>query len=351
MRSRRNLPIFVGYALVALLVLGFLARQMGGEFFLRPVYHLRAVFATGSQLVAGDDVTVAGLRVGRIDSLLPTDGGAEVRMTLHAEFGAMTDQARAVVKSKNLLGETYVELTRGSGAAQLPDGARIGLEHTLTPVELSKVLQALDPTVRDHLVLLINSLGQATAGRGRDLNTQAGDLKQLANDLNLITRTIARNQDHMDRLLVSLGKIMETLAAYHAEFRALLADWDRLMQTLASRESDLQGAIREDAHVMAILDQALGGQTAVGLQGALAEAPTMLDRTDGYLNKGSNLFGQLNGEVPNIDAVFDRLASAFSATDSQGNHMWRVYCVGGPSLPNPPAVTPQTPCFQPAVGG
>lgn len=346
MRGRRNLPIFGAYALVSLLVLGFLSTQMGGEFFLRPVYHLRAIFATGSQLVAGDDVTIAGLRVGRIDSLTPIGKGTEVAMTLHAEYGAMTDEARAVVKSKNLLGETYVELTRGAGAARLPDGGRIGLERTLTPVELSQLLQALDPTVRDHLVLLINSLGEATAGRGRDLNTQAGDLKRLAADLDVITRTIAANQDHMDRLLVSLGKIMETLAAYHSEFRALLADWDRLMQTLASRETDLQGAIREDAHVMAILDQALGGQTAVGLQGALAEAPATIDHTDAYLGKGDSLFGQLNGEVPNIDAVFDRLASAFSATDSHGNHMWRVYCVGGPSAPNPPAVVPGTPCFQ-----
>lgn len=346
MRTRKSLPIFAGYTLSSLLVLGFLARQMGGEFFLQPIYHVKAVFATGSQLVVGDDVTIAGLRIGRVDGLSPTDKGTLADLSLHPQFGSMRTDAHAVIKAKNLLGETYVELSRGGEPQKLPDGGVIPIDRTLTPVELSQVLQALDPSVRDHLVLLINSLGAGLAGRGGDLNVQAGDLEQLAADLQVISRTLVSNQDHFDRLLMSLGKIMDTLAAYHSQFRALIADWDRLMQALASHERDLQGAITEDAHVMAIFDQALAGSNAGALHGALAEAPRTIDNTDAYLGKGSTIFGQLNTEVPDIDAVFNRLASAFSATDPSGNHMWRVYCVGGPSAPNPPALTPQTPCFQ-----
>ena len=345
MRGRRNLPIFAGYAVAALFVLGLLGRQMGGEFFLQPVYHLKAIFATGSQLVVGDDVTVAGLRIGRVDGLAPTDRGTEALLTLHPQYGVMRDDARAVIKSKNLLGETYVELARGSSSATLADGMTIPLDHTLTPVELSQVLQALDPTVRDHLVILINSLGAALAGRGQDLNTQAGALRQLATDLQAISRSLVDNQEHFDRLLQSLGKIMDTLAAYHSEFRALIADWDRLMRALISHEKDLMGAISEDARVMAIFDEALGSNPQ-GLHDALAEAPQTIDNTNAYLGKGRTIFGDLKTQIPDIDAVFNRLASAFSATDPSGNRMWRVYCVGGPSAPNPPAVTAQTPCFQ-----
>jgi phospholipid/cholesterol/gamma-HCH transport system substrate-binding protein len=345
MRSKRNLPIFLGYTLAALLLFGFLARQMGGEFFLQPVYHVRAIFATGSQLVAGDDVTIAGLRVGRVDSLAPGAGGTVASLAIHPNFGPIFDSARAVIKAKNLLGETYVELSRGSPASRLPDGGTIPLQHTLTPVELSQVLQTLDPSTRDHLVMLINSLGQSLAGRGPDLNLQAEDLKMLASDLDVISKTLVDNQAHFSELLSSLGKIMDTLAAYHSEFRQLIADWDRLMRALAANEADLEGAITEDAHVMAIFDQALAGN-AQGLNGALAEGPRTVDNLSGYLGKGSVIFGQLGTEVPDIDQVFNELASAFSATDPNGDHMWRVYCVGGPSAPNPPAVTPQTPCFQ-----
>jgi len=345
MRGKKNLPIFAGYTVIALLLLGFLARQMGGEFFLQPVYRVNAVFASGSQLVVGDDVTIAGLRIGRVDGLRPTAKGTEAQLALHPQYGFLSDQSRAVIKAKNLLGETYVELARGASPKHLKEGGTIPLDRTLTPVELAQVLQALDPSVRDHLVILINSLGDALAGNGKLLNTQAQDLKQLANDLQIISRTLVTNQQHFDQLLQSLGKIMQTLAAYHAEFRALIADWDRLMQALVAHEGDLNGAIREDARVMAIFDQALAGN-ADGLHGALAEGPQTIDNTQAYLGKGTTIFTTLKGEVPDIDTVFDRLASAFSATDPNGQNMWRVYCVGGPSAPNPPAVTPQTPCFQ-----
>jgi virulence factor Mce-like protein len=344
-RSRRNLPVFAGYALASLLMLAFLARQMGGEFFLQPVYHVKAVFATGSQLVVGDDVTIAGLRVGRVDSLEPGAGGTVAALAIHPQFGPIFDDARAVIKAKNLLGETYVELSRGAPAPKLADGGTIPLQDTLTPVELSQVLQTLDPSTRDHLVILINSLGESLAGRGQDLNLQAEDLKMLADDLVVISQTLVDNQQHFSQLLSSLGKIMDTLAAYHSEFRALIADWDRLMKALAANEANLEGTISQDAQVMATIDQALAGN-AQGLHGALAEAPQTVDNLNGYIGKGQVIFGQLGTEVPDIDEVFNELASAFSATDPNGDHMWRVYCVGGPSTPNPPAVTPQTPCFQ-----
>jgi len=334
MRGKRNFPIFMGYALASLLVLGFLVRQMGGEFFLASVYRVGAVFTSGTQLVPGDDVTISGFRVGKVETLQPSSNGTLAMMVIHSQYGPVTDDARAVIKSKNLLGETYIELTRGSGAA-MPDGGRIGIDHTLTPVELSQLLDALQPTVRDRLVLMINSLGDATAGRGPDLNTQAGDLRAVAADIATISRTVANSAEKFDRLLISLGKILETLAAYHAEFRSLVADWDRLMVALASHEADLKGTFVEDARVMAIFDEALAGGSAPGLHDALAAAPAALNNTNRFLDRGTQVYGDLQPVVPDIDTVFQRLASAFSATDSQGNHQWRVYCSGG--------------CFQPGV--
>jgi ABC-type transporter Mla subunit MlaD len=70
MRSRSNLPVFLAYALVSLLVVGYLAAQMGGEFVLGG-YRVTAAFHTGAELVAGYDVTMAGLRVGKVESLSP----------------------------------------------------------------------------------------------------------------------------------------------------------------------------------------------------------------------------------------------------------------------------------------
>lgn len=336
MRSRANLPIFLAFAAVSLLVAGFLAAQMGGEF-LFGGYHVNAVFKTGADLVPGDDVTMSGIRVGKVESITPSAASAQVNMLIHGDFAPVSSDARAVIRQKNLLGETYVELNRGSASQRLADGGTIDLDHTLTPVEVDEVLRALDPQVRDQLSIVINSLGQATAGRGADMNAAGGDLSTLAVDLQTVAHTLASNQDHLDALIADLRKVMETLAAWHADFRAMIADWDHVMATLASREQNLKGTIVEQDRVMAILDQALSGGAAQQLHGALAEAPSAIDRTDHYLVGASKVFKVVQDDTPGIARLFDQLASVMSGIGTAKEdgpqkgtqqHMWRVYCAG-----------------------
>src|SRR5947209_17877824 len=123
---------------------------MGGEFVLGG-YRVNAIFKTGADLVPGDDVTMAGRRVGKFESLSPMSGSGQVTMLLHRDFAPLFKDARAVIRQKNLLGETYVEVNRGDQAqGSIADGGTIDESHTLTPVEIDQVLSALDPQARDQ---------------------------------------------------------------------------------------------------------------------------------------------------------------------------------------------------------
>ena len=331
MRSKKNLPVFLAYAATSLLVLAYLGAQMGGEFFFDRGYHVGAVFATGSQLVTGDDVDINGLRVGKVDSVTPVGGGALVNMVVHSQFAPLFGDAKAVIKSKNLLGETYVELNRGtSAAAPLPDGGRISKDNTLTPVEIDEVLDTLDQGTRDRLVLAINSLGGALNGRGADLNQQGADLKVLAVSLETIGKSLASSQEQLDTLISSFTKVLQTLAAWHTQFRQLVADWDQLMRTLESRESDFQGFFVQQDRVLGIVDQALAGNGATGLHQAISEAPSSLTNLNHYLDQGAVVFPGIAKESPDVASLFFELASVMSGVDpSTGQHMWRVNFVGG----------------------
>jgi virulence factor Mce-like protein len=301
---------------------------------------VHAIFATGAQLVADDDVTINGLRVGKVESIVPQGSGTDATLLLHGEYAPLFNDARATIKSKNLLGERYVEIYKGQSTPTIPNGGRISLDHTLTPVEVDQVLNALDPTVRDRLAITINSLGEAVAGQGPDLNQQAGDLHVMAASLRTLASTLAQNANHLDSLIVELDKVMQTLAAYHAQFRQMITDWDRLMALLASREQALQGTINGQDQVMSIFDQAFSGSSAQSLHNALAEAPATIDSADHYLDNGNTLFSQLDKHDTAIGDLFFELASVMSGQDNpqHGNrNMWRVYCVAG--------------CIQPATSG
>src|SRR6202171_5329942 len=207
MRSRANLPVFLAFVVIGLLAAGLLATQMGGEFVFGG-YRVAAVFRTATDLVPGDDVTMAGLRVGRVEALSPGSGSVQVSMLLHGNFAPLYRDARAVIRQKNLLGETYVEISRGTASSgTIADGGTIDEAHTLTPVEVDQVLTSLDPTVRDQLAIVINTLGQSTAGRGADMNASAGDLSSLAVDLQALAPTLASNSDHLAPLLARPGRL------------------------------------------------------------------------------------------------------------------------------------------------
>jgi phospholipid/cholesterol/gamma-HCH transport system substrate-binding protein len=289
---------------------------------------------------------MSGLRVGKVEAMTPVDGGTRVSVLLQRDFTPIFRDARAIIRQKNLLGEAYVEVNRGTASqGAIADGGVIQQDHTLAPVEVDEVLNALDPQVRDQLNLVINSLGQATAGRGQDMNASSADLSAVALDLQALAHTLATNSDHLDALIADLRKVMETLAAWHADFRAMLADWDHVMATLASREQNLTGTIVEQDKVMAILDQALGGGAAQQLHAAIAQGPAAIDNTNHYLNGAATVFGVVQNDTPGIKQLFEELASVMSGIGHPNEpgsnpndwvHMWRVYCAGQCFQPGTP---------------
>src|SRR5260370_15447774 len=114
---------------------------MGGNLAFQSSYRVAADFSSASNLVAGDDVPVSGVTVGRVASVQPIQGGARIQLQMMPRYAPVYQDARAMVKIKNVLDESYVELFRGtSTSGPLPEGGTIPQSRTLTPVELAQVL-------------------------------------------------------------------------------------------------------------------------------------------------------------------------------------------------------------------
>lgn len=325
MRSRWNLPIFVAYAAGCVVVAAFLFVQMSGSGLFQPTYRFQAALKSASDLVNGDDVTLSGIRVGHIAALTPGQQGTVAQIDIEQQYAPLYRDARAVVKSKNLLGERYLEINRGDAATgDMPQGGTIPMSHTLTPVEVSQVLDALTPDVRDQLTITINSLGQATAGQGANLNASAGDLRLLAQGLQRIADAAAANDADLSSLISSLRKVLDTLAAWHSQFRQLITNWDALMKTLASREAQFKGTLVEQDRVLAIFNQAFSGGADVSLHNAVAAAPGTLDNAEGFTGQGDVVFPAIANETVDITRLFYELASVMSYNDPKTGHHWRV---------------------------
>ena len=98
-------------------ILMFLWLAFGGPIPLKPKgYRFQVSFAEATQLAKEADVRISGVPVGRVKTIEPDKrtGRSTVVVELESRYVPLPSDARAILRQKTLLGETYVELTPGS---------------------------------------------------------------------------------------------------------------------------------------------------------------------------------------------------------------------------------------------
>src|SRR3954452_9242446 len=155
--------IAAGFTLSCFGLILFLWTAFGGTIPLKPEsYQITAYFPEATQLAVESDVRIGGVSVGKVKQIelgppserVNGQDTTEAVLEIKPEFAPISTDARAILRQKTLLGETYVELTSGnkpssqgapvslgsaagtsdSGAAQdvksIPEGGTLGIGQT-----------------------------------------------------------------------------------------------------------------------------------------------------------------------------------------------------------------------------
>src|SRR5436309_9993964 len=99
----------------------FLWLAFGGPVPLKPKgYRFHTSFAEVGQLADQSDVRISGVPVGKVEQIEADKhtGRADVTIQLDAAYAPLPSDAKAILRQKTLLGETYVELTPGTRSAR-----------------------------------------------------------------------------------------------------------------------------------------------------------------------------------------------------------------------------------------
>lgn len=215
---------------------------------------ITAEFSTATAIYPGDDVRVAGIKVGTIESMTPE--GAFVRLTLVVDRDvAIPADAHAVIVAQNLVSARYVQLTPAyeSSGPTMPDGARIPNERTATPVEWDEVKTQLtrlaaelgpaDGVSGTAAARFIDSAADAMAGNG-------DKLRRTLTQLSGVGRMLADGGDNIVEIIDNLQIFIATLrdsTVQIVQFQDRLAT---LTSVLDGSRSDLDGALTNVAEVL-----------------------------------------------------------------------------------------------------
>jgi phospholipid/cholesterol/gamma-HCH transport system substrate-binding protein len=237
--------VMVAFALSCFGLLLFLWLAFGGSTPLKPnAYQFQIPFKEATQLANEADVRISGVPVGKVKTVkLNRNGFNLATVELDARYAPLPSDARAILRQKTLLGETYVELTPGTPAAPgLEEGGRLAPAQVSPTVELDEIFRAFDEKTRRGFQTWQQALAAAVAGRGQDLSDAFGNLGPFAQDTNDLLKVLVSQEGAVQRLVRNTGVVFGALSERRGQLSGLIANANTVFQTTADKNRRLQEA-------------------------------------------------------------------------------------------------------------
>lgn len=202
-------------------------------------YKLTAAFTDATGLVTGDDVRLAGVRIGKVGSLKVDAGKAKAEFNLDNRY-KVPKGSRFELHWKNLLGQRFVEVVPPTDATEssptMAAGSNVGADHTQAAADLSALLNNTYPLLSrldtDRMNNVMATFAAAMQGREQELNRAIGDSSALVSMLR-------SRADVMGKTIGDFATLLDGIASHDDEVRQLLDSLADTSQTLAAKSDEI----------------------------------------------------------------------------------------------------------------
>jgi len=191
-------------------------------------YH--AAFSEAGGLKVGDEVQIAGVRVGKVTSIELDGGHVAVAFTVEpgARFGRDTG---AAVKTKTLLGKKYLALTP-AGPGQLDADHPIPLVRTVASYDVIDAFSDLTTTTEQ---IDVPQLSKSLDVLATEFADSPPAVKASLDGLTRLSRTISSRDAQLRQLVAHARAVSGTLANHNDQVATLITDGDLLLAELQRR--------------------------------------------------------------------------------------------------------------------
>ncbi|MDO8209406.1 MlaD family protein [Conexibacter sp. CPCC 206217] len=239
--------VMAGFALSCFGLLLYLWISFGGSVPLKPKgYQFHAYFPEAAQLAQQADVRISGVPVGKVAKLeLGPNDTTDATLQIDERYAPIPRDARAILRQKTLLGETYVELTPGNKSdGLLAEGGVLPAANVQRTVELDEIFRSFDEPTRRAFQVWMQSTAEGLRGRGQDFNDALGNLAPFAEGTNNLLEVLDRQRPEVQALIKNTGVVFDALAGRNGELRDLISNSNQVFGTIADRNEALQATFR-----------------------------------------------------------------------------------------------------------
>lgn len=263
-----------------------------------------AAFRDASGLAEGNEVRIAGVKVGKVTGVSLARGteGPYVRVTFRVKDADLGDTTGATIRLKTVLGQKYLALSpQGTGALK----NEIPLGRTSSPFDVMEAVQGLAGTLDE---IDTTQLAQAFTVLSETFADTPAAVKASLDGLSRLSKTVAERDSQLRELLAHARKVTGVLAQRDEEFRKLLTDANLLLTEVQRR--------RDAIHTLLTATSDLANQ----LSGLVAEHRETLNPA---LQKLRSVIGVLQRNRSKLEATLTSLAPFVTAfANVVGNGRW-----------------------------
>ncbi|MFB9516702.1 MCE family protein [Streptomyces purpureus] len=219
------------FAVVTILATTLLAGTIVSISF-TPEHTYKAVFSDVTSLEEGDDIRVAGVRVGEVEDIAIKDRTlAEVTFTV-TEDRPLLSSTGAVIRYRSLVGQRYIALTEGAGdGTRLPPGGTIPLSRTQPALDLNALLNGFKPL---FAALSPKDVNQLATEIIKTLQGEGGTVNSLLAHTASLTTTLADRDQLIGSVISNLNTVLATLDKRGARFSGLIQQLQRVISGLSA---------------------------------------------------------------------------------------------------------------------
>lgn len=227
------LALLVAFALVVIVLFG------GGN-----GYQYRFLFETGGQLVQDNQVRVAGVSIGKIDSIeLTDDNQASIEVSIDEP---LSEGTTAVIRSTSLSGvaNRYIAISHGpDNAPQIEDGGTIGGTDTTTEVDLDQLFDVFKEEEREGLQKIIQGFAAIYSGKGKQANRGYRFLNPALNASERLFAEVSRDSSVLGRFLVEGADTFGAIADRRDQLASLVVDANTALGAIANQNDALDRSL------------------------------------------------------------------------------------------------------------
>ncbi|MEU6686443.1 MCE family protein [Streptomyces sp. NPDC046832] len=201
-----------------------------------------AAFTEAGGLKPGDEVRIAGVKVGKVEAVDLDGDHVKVTFKIKDEPGFGTETG-ASIRVKTILGAKYLALhPRGRG--QLEPGSEIPLQRTVPAYDVVQAFSDLTTTTEkvdtDRLAKALDTISTT-------FEDSPAEVRSSIKGLSRISRTVASRDKALRELLDHANGVTGVLADRSSDFSALVEDGDKLFKEISKRRTAIHKLLKTSA--------------------------------------------------------------------------------------------------------